>query len=84
MLQAKYFWGALVIIAMWIAVLVVGVVSEADFMVEAPGGNVSIPVVWGLALMALIGSWVVAAFAFRNGAAPEPKKEEKPLAPTEG
>lgn len=83
MLQAKYFWGALVIVAMWIAVLIVGVVSEAEFLVDAPGGAVRIPVVWGLALMALIGSWVVAAFAFRDGAAPEPKKEEKPLPPTE-
>ena len=83
MLQAKYFWGALVIVAMWVAVLVVGVVSEAEFLVDAPAGGVRIPVVWGIALMALVGSWVVAAFAFRDGAA-EAKKEEKPLPPAEG
>jgi hypothetical protein len=83
-LQAKYFWGALVIVAMWLAVLIVGVVSEAEFVVDSPAGQVNIPAVWGLALMALIGSWVVAAFAFRDGVAPEPKKEEKPLPPAEG
>jgi hypothetical protein len=83
-LQAKYFWGALVIVAMWLAVLIVGVVSEAEFLVDAPGGEVHIPVVWGIALMALIGSWVVAAFAFRDAAAPAPKKEGVPLPPAEG
>ena len=82
MLQAKYFWGALVIVAMWVAVLVVGVVSEAEFVVEAPAGHVNIPVVWGIALMALIGSWVVAAFAFRDAAATPP--EAKTLPPAEG
>jgi hypothetical protein len=84
MLQAKYFWGALVIIAMWVAVLIVGVVSEAEFLVDAPAGAVRIPVVWGLALMALIGSWVVAAFAFRDGSPAEPKPQEKATPPAEG
>lgn len=87
MLQAKYFWGALVIIAMWVAVLVIGVAAEGEFVVNSPGGDVRIPVVWGVALFALIGSWVVAGAAFRNGAeakAAEPKKTEKPLPPAEG
>ena len=35
-------------------------------MVDAPGGDVTIPVVWGVALMALIGSVVVASVAFRD------------------
>jgi hypothetical protein len=87
MLQAKYFWGALVIIAMWAAVLVIGVAAEGEFVVNSPGGDVRIPVVWGVALFALIGSWVVAGAAFRNGAekkAAEPKQAEKPLPPAEG
>ena len=91
MLQAKYFWGALVIIAMWVAVLVIGVAAEGEFVVNSPGGDVRIPVVWGVALFALIGSWVVAAVAFRGEPAPkkaakaaEPKPEEKPLPPLEG
>jgi hypothetical protein len=87
MLQAKYFWGALVIIAMWVAVLVIGVVAEGEFVVNSPGGDVRIPVVWGVALMALIGSVVVAGAAFRNGAQPlaaEAKPADKPLPPAEG
>ena len=87
MLQAKYFWGALVIIAMWVAVLVIGVVGDGEFLVDSPRGDVRIPVVWGVALFALIGSWVVAGVAFRDGAgtkAAEPRPEEKPLSPAEG
>ena len=79
MLQAKYFWGALVVITMWVAVLIVGIASEAEFVVDSPAGRVNIPVVWGLALMALVGSWEVAAFAFRDGTAPE--KEGPPPPP---
>ena len=30
MLKGKYFWGALVIIAMWVAVLVIGVAARAS------------------------------------------------------
>ncbi|MCU0281307.1 MAG: hypothetical protein MUE66_05675 [Acidimicrobiia bacterium] len=87
MLQAKYFWGALVIIAMWAAVLVIGVAAEGEFVVSSPGGDVTIPVVWGVALMALIGSVVVGSVAFRDEApkkAAEVKKDEKPLPPAEG
>jgi hypothetical protein len=87
MLQAKYFWGALVIIAMWVAVLVIGVVAEGEFVVNSPGGDVRIPVVWGVALFALIGSWVVAGVAFRDGAgakAAGPKPEDKAIPPAEG
>jgi hypothetical protein len=79
MFKSKYFWGALVIISMWVAVLVVGVVGEGEFLVDSPGGDVHVPVVWGIALMALIGSAVVAGAAFRNGA--EPKKAEAPAPP---
>lgn len=79
MLKGKHFWGALVIIAMWVAVLIIGVVAEGEFLVDAPGGEVRIPVVWGVALFALIGSWVVAAAAFRDS--PSPQMEEKPAEP---
>jgi hypothetical protein len=72
----KYFWGALVIIAMWVAVLIIGVTADGEFVVDSPGGNVRIPVVWGVALFALIGSWVVALAAFRSG--PAPKDEVPP------
>ena len=81
MFNGKYFWGALVIIAMWVAVLVIGVVAEGGFIVDSPGGDVTIPVVWGVALMALIGTVVVGSVAFREGPAPkrnEPKKDELP------
>ncbi len=71
MFKEKYFWGALVIIAMWVAVLIIGVAAEGEFAVDYPGGDLRIPVVWGVALFALIGSWVVAATAFREGPAPE-------------
>ncbi len=87
MLQAKYFWGALVIVAMWVAVLVIGVAAEGEFVVNSPGGDVRIPVVWGVALMALIGSVVVAGAAFRDTTPPkaaEPKAGEKPVSPVEG
>jgi len=84
MFKGKYFWGALVIIAMWVAVLVIGVVGEGEFMVDAPGGEVRIPVVWGVALFALIGSVVVASVAFRDATAAEPKKDEKAIPPAEG
>ena len=60
MFTGKYFWGALVIIAMWMAVLVIGVVAEGGFIVDSPGGDVTIPVVWGVALM------VVGAFALSH------------------
>jgi hypothetical protein len=74
--KGKYFWGALVIIAMWVAVLIIGVTADGEFVVDSPGGNLRIPVVWGVALFALIGSWVVALAAFRDG--PFPKDEAPP------
>jgi len=79
--KGKYFWGALVIIAMWVAVLIIGVTADGEFMVNSPGGDLRIPVVWGVALFALIGSWVVALAAFRD--APAANKDEV-LPPPEG
>jgi hypothetical protein len=78
-MQAKYFWGALVIITMWVAVLIIGVVADGEFVVDSPGGDVRIPVVWGVALFALIGSVVAAGAAFRDR--PDPRKDEAPPTP---
>lgn len=66
MAAKKHFWGALVIIAMWLTVLLIGVTDEAEFLIEQPGETIRIPVVLGIALFALIATWVVAWFAFRN------------------
>ena len=79
MLKGKYLWGALVIIAMWVAVLIIGVTGAEDFVVDTAAGDVRIPAVWGVALFALIGTAVTAGVAFRD--APEPKQEEKPPTP---
>lgn len=80
MLRSKYFWGTLAIIAMWVAVLIIGVTAAEDFVVDTAAGHVRIPAVWGVALFALIGTAVTAGMAFRDN--PEPKQDEK--APTEG
>ena len=77
MLRNKYFWGTLAIIAMWLAVLIIGVTGADDFVVDTPGGELRIPAVWGVALFALIGTAVTAGAAFRDP--PEPK--DQPPAP---
>jgi hypothetical protein len=78
-LRSKYFWGTLAIIAMWVAVLIIGVTTVEGFVVDTAAGDVRIPAVWGVALFALIGTAVTAGAAFRD--APEPKQEEKPPTP---
>jgi len=79
MLRSKYFWGTLAIIAMWVAVLIIGVTAAEDFVVDTAAGDVRIPAVWGVALFALIGTTVTAGVAFRDN--PEPKRDEKPPTP---
>ncbi len=67
LMERKYFWGALAIISMWLAVLFVGVFADADFVASDPSGSeVQVPVVWGIALFAFLASWVVGFFAFRE------------------
>jgi len=78
-LKGKYFWGTLAIIAMWVAVLIIGVTAAEDFVVDTAAGNVRIPAVWGVALFALIGTTVTAGVAFRDN--PEPKRDEEPPTP---
>ena len=51
MLRSKYFWGTLAIIAMWVAVLIIGVTAAEDFVVDTAAGDVRIPAVWGVALL---------------------------------
>lgn len=81
MLRGKYFWGALVIIAMWLAVLIIGVAADSEFLVDTPAGDVRIPVVWGVGLFALIGSVVTAGVAFREP--PSPRQDEEAPRPEE-
>jgi len=75
--KGKYFWGALVIIAMWVAVLIIGVTADGEFVVDSPGGHLRIPVGWGVALFALIVSWVL-SFSFFSDAATTEKDEVPP------
>lgn len=84
MATRKHLWGALVIIAVWLTVLLIGVTDESEFLIERPGEVVRIPVVLGIALFALIATWVVAWFAFRANGKTEPAPphtEEPPAAP---
>jgi len=60
-------------------VLIIGVTADGEFLAEAPGGEVRIPVVWGVAMYALVGSWVVAIDGFRD--APTAEKDEVPPPP---
>lgn len=82
MLRNKYFWGTLAIIAMWVAVLVIGVTGAEGFLVDSPRGNVRIPAVWGVALFALIGTTVTAGAAFRDH--PRDVGDQEPPPPAEG
>jgi nitrate reductase NapE component len=54
------------IIIMWLAVLFVGVFGP-DFRTEsAAGDTVEVPVVWGVALFAVVATAVVGWFGFRE------------------
>ena len=84
MATRKHFWGALVIIAVWLTVLLIGVTDEAEFLIERPGETIRVPVILGIALLALIATWVVAWFAFRDTskAASTRAKGEDPAGPS--
>ena len=63
---AKYLLAAWSIAFMWLAVLFVGVFG-ADFHSESAGGDITeIPVVWGVALFAMIATILVAKWGFRD------------------
>ena len=62
----KHFWAGCAIVAIWMAVLFVGIYG-ADFTTETSSGDVtSIPVVWGTALFATIATMFVALWGFRD------------------
>ena len=63
-LYARPLWAGLSIIAMWLAVLFVGVFGGNIVHVSAGGGSSSVPVVVVVAVVALIASWVLGRLAF--------------------
>jgi hypothetical protein len=66
LLSERHFWGALVIIVVWIATLFVGIFADADLEVTSGAESVTIPVVWGVAALAFVTTWVVAWASFRD------------------
>ncbi len=62
----RHFWGAVVIGVVWITTLFVGIFADADLVVSSGGESVTIPVVWGVAALAFVTTWVVAWAAFRD------------------
>ena len=65
-MQNKYFWAALAIVAMWLAVLFVGVFGPV-LEVTSAGDTVSVPAaVIVVATFAMIGTVLVAIFGFRK------------------
>lgn len=64
-LHRKWIWASLTIVAMWLAVLVVGVFGP---VLVAHGGETEVPVAaLSLGLFAFLGTIAVAAFGFRGG-----------------
>jgi hypothetical protein len=66
LLAEKHFWGAVVIVVVWVATLFVGIFADADLVVSSGRDSVTIPVVWGVAAIAFATTWVVAFAAFRD------------------
>ncbi len=62
----KYMWSGLAIIAMWLAVLFPGVYGPTFEISSNAGDVVTIPVVWGIAFFAMIGTVIVGIFGFRK------------------
>jgi len=64
--QNKYVWASLAIVAMWIAVLFVGVYGPAIESENAAGEITSVPVAVAIAPFAMVGTILVAIFGFRK------------------
>jgi hypothetical protein len=62
----KYAWAGASIIAIWLAVLVVGVAGPDFRSTGSRGGTTEVPVVWGVALFAAIATVAVALRGFRD------------------
>lgn len=63
-MYARPLWAGLSMIAMWSAVLFVGVFGGNIVSVSAGGGSSSVPVVVVVAGVALIASWLLGRVAF--------------------
>jgi hypothetical protein len=67
MFNRRFFWGALTIMLIWIAVLFIGVFAdETAFRYSSPTDTVEIPVSLGIAFLAFFATWVVALVSFRK------------------
>jgi hypothetical protein len=66
MVSRPFFWGALTIMLIWIAVLFIGVFAETHFRAELGADQVEVPVVWGIGLLAVLATWVVSVYAFKQ------------------
>lgn len=64
-MENKYLWTGLAIAVMWLAVLFPGVYGPS-FQVDDVTSSVTIPIAWGLAPFAMIGSIIVGIFGFRK------------------
>lgn len=69
-LLIREFWGALCIVAMWLAVLFDGVFG-ADIISSQPTGFTRIPSAIVVAFFASLASWAVAKRTFGRPAPPE-------------
>ena len=66
MVASPYFWGALTIMLIWTAVLFIGVFADTHFRADSGASHIEIPVVWGIGLLAFLGTWVVAVHSFKK------------------
>lgn len=64
-LYAKPLWAGLAIVAMWLAVLFVGIFGDSNIVNTTGGTRSSVPVVAVVALAALVASLVIGARAFK-------------------
>jgi len=64
LLYARPLWAGLSIIAMWLAVLFVGVFGGNIVHASAGGSSSSVPVVVVVAVVALIATWILGRAAF--------------------
>jgi hypothetical protein len=64
-LYAKPFWAGLAIVAMWLAVLFVGVIGDSTIVIATANTRSSVPVVAVVALAALVATLVIGARAFK-------------------
>ena len=67
MVHRPFFWGALTIMLIWVAVLFIGVFAEdTAFRYTSAADSVEIPVSLGIAVLAFFATWVVAVVSFRR------------------